>query len=612
MVKKSKKSKSKRVTLRQKHKVLRKVKEHHRKKRKEAKKEGKAGQRKKVEKDPGIPNEWPFKEQELKALEARRAQALQELELKKEARKERARKRKLGLLEDEDIAKLASAASAQDSEFAEKDATKENAPSEMAKSHDHSERSFYKELVKVIEASDVILEVLDARDPLGTRCIDMERMVRKADPSKRIVLLLNKIDLVPKEAVEKWLTYLREEMPTVAFKCNTQEQRTKLGWKSSKLDKASNIPQSSDCLGAENLIKLLKNYSRSHELKLAITVGIVGLPNVGKSSLINSLKRSRVVNVGSTPGVTRSMQEVQLDKKVKLLDCPGVVMLKSSNSGVSVALRNCKRVEKMEDPISPVKEILTICPHDKLLALYKVPSFSSVDEFLQKVATLRGKLKKGGIVDVEAAARIVLHDWNEGKIPYYTLPPKRDAGEDSDAVIISEGGKEFNIDEIYKAESSYISGLKSIEDFHHIEIPPNAPPGIDEEMLEGGEKPSKPVQDGEKPSKPVEESREESMSDVNEREGSKAASASTQHDKLYTAEGILDPRKRKAEKKRRKANKFSVLSDMDADYDFKVDYQMEDAAIDREDDESNEAPGNDKDGGDEAKDNDPMTGVDDA
>ena len=89
------------------------------------------------------------------------------------------------------------------------------------------------------------------------------------------------------------------------------------------------------------------------QLKLAITVGIVGLPNVGKSSLINSLKRSRVVNVGSTPGVTRSMQEVQLDRKVKLLDCPGVVMLKSSNSGVSVALRNCKRVEKMEDVFNP-------------------------------------------------------------------------------------------------------------------------------------------------------------------------------------------------------------------------------------------------------------------
>lgn len=100
------------------------------------------------------------------------------------------------------------------------------------------------------------------------------------------------------------------------------------------------------------------------------------------------------------------------------------------------------------------------------------------------------------------------------------------------------------------------------------------------------------------------------MSDVNDREGSKAASASTQNDKLYTAEGILDPRKRKAEKKRRKANKFSVLNDMDADYDFKVDYQMEDASAANEDDGGAQA--DDEDGGDEAKDNEPMTGVDDA
>lgn len=58
---------------------------------------------------------------------------------------------------------------------------------------DNSERAFYKELVKVIELSDVILEVLDARDPLGTRCTDMERMVLQAGPNKHLVLLLNKI-----------------------------------------------------------------------------------------------------------------------------------------------------------------------------------------------------------------------------------------------------------------------------------------------------------------------------------------------------------------------------------------------------------------------------------
>lgn len=75
------------------------------------------------------------------------------------------------------------------------------------------------------------------------------------------------IDLVPREAVEKWLTYLREELPAVAFKCSTQQQRSNLGWKSSKGSKTSNILQTSDCLGADTLIKLLKNYTRSQEVR---------------------------------------------------------------------------------------------------------------------------------------------------------------------------------------------------------------------------------------------------------------------------------------------------------------------------------------------------------
>lgn len=82
-------------------------------------------------------------------------------------------------------------------------------------------------------------------------------------------------------------------------------------------------------------------------------MGIIGLPNVGKSSLINSLKRCHAVNVGATPGLTRSMQEVHLDKNVKLLDCPGVIMLKSGDSDAAIALRNCKRIEKLNDPIGP-------------------------------------------------------------------------------------------------------------------------------------------------------------------------------------------------------------------------------------------------------------------
>lgn len=75
------------------------------------------------------------------------------------------------------------------------------------------------------------------------------------------------LDLVPRDAVEKWLKYLREELPAVAFKCNTQEQKSNLAWKSIKASKSyKNFSQTSDCLGAEALMKLLNNYTRSHEV----------------------------------------------------------------------------------------------------------------------------------------------------------------------------------------------------------------------------------------------------------------------------------------------------------------------------------------------------------
>lgn len=566
MVKKSKKSKSKRVSLKQKYKVIRKVKEHHKKKAKQAKKSG-LDKKRKVEKDPGIPNEWPFKEQELKALEARRARAIEELEQKKAARKERAQKRKLGLLENDGTMDSAK----------EQNTGDQNGGVEfkgITRNRENSDRAFYKELVKVVETSDVILEVLDARDPLGTRCVDMEKMVMKSGYDKHLVLLLNKIDLVPREAVEKWLKYLREEFPAVAFKCNTQEQRSNLGWKSSsKSAKTSNLLQTSDCLGAETLIKLLKNYSRSHEIKKSITVGVIGLPNVGKSSLINSLKRSHVVNVGSTPGLTRSMQEVQLDKNVKLLDCPGVVMLKSVESDATIALRNCKRIEKLDDPVGPVKEILKLCPDRLLVTLYKIPSFDSVDDFLQKVATVRGRLKKGGIVDVDAAARIVLHDWNEGKIPYYTMPPARNQGEPSEAKIVSEFGKEFNIDEVYNSESSFIGSLKSADDYNPVEVPPSCPLNFDEKLIEGDGDEAQPSIKGDESSKELANNDDEPMEseDDNANKTKAKTEISRQNEKLYSAEGILNTKMKRAEKKRRK--KGAKVDAMDGDYDFKVDYK---------------------------------------
>ncbi|KAL8129293.1 hypothetical protein V2J09_018448 [Rumex salicifolius] len=569
MVKKSKKSKSKRVSLKKKHKIIRKVKEHHRKKAKEAKKLG-INKKTKVEKDPGIPNDWPFKEQELKALEVRRSRAIEEIEQKKVERKERAKKRKLGLLGSDDVPDEDGLGG--EGNMATDDFT------EVGTSKDNSDRAFYKDLVKVIELSDVILEVLDARDPLGSRCLDMEKMVT-SHPDKRLVLVLNKIDLVPREAAEKWLKYLREELPAIAFKCSTQQQKSNLGWKSSKAATTSNILQTSDCLGAETLIKLLKNYSRSYDIKKTIAVGIVGLPNVGKSSLINSLKRSHAVKAGSTPGLTRTIQEVHLDKNVKLLDCPGVVLLAPGQSDASVALRNCKRIEKLEDPVAPVKEILRLCPPKVLVTLYKIPSFDSVDDFLQKTALVRGKLKKGGVVDVLAVARIVLHDWNEGKIPYYTMPPSRDKGNlVEETKIVTDLGEEFNVDSIYGSETAYLGNLTSIDDFQPVEVPPNPPVLFDETMLQGGAK--KAAQNDEAVNDDGEDEAMESKDEETVTANAKSA-ASKQNEKLYDAEGMLNTKMKRAQKKKiKKAKKVAASSDAmedDADsdsYDFKVDYRQ--------------------------------------
>jgi len=294
---------------------------------------------------------------------------------------------------------------------------------------DNSRKAYFKEFKKVLDNADVVLEVLDARDPLGCRTKRIEQDILESGVDKKIILILNKIDLVPKDVVNDWLKYLRNEYPTIAFKSSTQNQRSNLGQLNISSEIASeSILNSSECIGADNLIKLLKNYCRNANIKTSITVGVIGFPNVGKSSVINSLKRSKVCNVGSTPGVTKNAQQIHLDKNIKLLDCPGIVFTQAKKDGSNAAevlLRNCVKVELLEDPVTPVEVIVSRCQTEQLMELYDIPSFESSYDFLLKLASSRGKLKKGGVPDIESAARSVIQDWNSGKIPYYTVPPVR-------------------------------------------------------------------------------------------------------------------------------------------------------------------------------------------
>lgn len=327
---------------------------------------------------------------------------------------------------------------------------------------DSSRRAYFREFKKVVEESDVILEVLDSRDPLGYRCADIERLIMRKDPNKKIILVLNKVDLIPKKNMIAWLKYLRHQLPTIAFKCSTQSQRSHLAQSSVPVTAAgAELLGGSECLGGDTLLKLLKNYCRSADLKTSITVGIIGYPNTGKSSLINSLKRTRSVGVGATPGFTKKTQLIHLDKNIRLLDCPGIVFSSKDASAADIALRNCIKVEQIEDPIPPVELLMKRCPHEQLLVLYRIPEFSDVREFLAHIATKRGMFKKGGgQPNITAAARVVLQDWNSGRIQYYTEPPEVDQTPYLSAEIVSTWGRDFfDQDLFHEGDSALLESL---------------------------------------------------------------------------------------------------------------------------------------------------------
>ena len=438
-----KKGKSKRTTLKDKYKIQKRTLETHRKARKQAKKDAASGVVKpKKNKDPGIPNSWPFKKDLLKEIQRERERQKQLQDETKEKRKNDLR----ALREHQEQGGTARTVEEMLAQ-AQQDAMEYEAKQEFVQDGDsnksdgsvaagqQSRRAYLKELKKVIDTADVLLQVLDARDPIGSRMHAALEDSILARSDKKMVLVLNKIDLVPKDVVSGWLTYLRRSHPTIAIRASAGLDRG-----AASNDEASMATTSTNPVGMDSLLQLLKNYARSGDSKTTIVVGCVGQPNVGKSSIINALKRSRAVGVSSRPGSTTSMQEIVLDRNVRLLDCPGVVF-----DDKAALLGNC--VDADADPIPAVAALLERCDHASLLLTYNLPSFPPGDVllFLGMVARTYGRVLKGGVPDKVSAARAVLKDWNSGKIPFYTPVPEDSGVElDNDAKIVHAFGAEWD------------------------------------------------------------------------------------------------------------------------------------------------------------------------
>ncbi len=247
---------------------------------------------------------------------------------------------------------------------------------------------------RIVEGSDLVLEVVDARDPLETRNRRVEVLARRF--GRPLLIVLNKADLVPFDIASSWKKYLEREWPTIFISAKYRMGTRKL----------------------HRWIKILAP-------RLPARVAVVGYPNVGKSTIINYLKGRHAAGTSPMPGFTRGEMLVAAKSWLYVIDTPGVVPPEEASAEDLLVVKGAIGPQDLDDPVPPavslIKRILSFNP-SAFRDAYNIGS-TEPEEIIEAYGKARGLLLRGGKVNLDAAARGIIKDWIRGKLTYYYSPP---------------------------------------------------------------------------------------------------------------------------------------------------------------------------------------------
>lgn len=261
-----------------------------------------------------------------------------------------------------------------------------------------------REIKEKLDLIDIVFEVIDSRIPKSSKNKDIDSLIK----NKPRILIMTKLDLCDKENTNKWISYYENN-----------------GYKVIAVDLINNLNIKQIYEESEKQMLLLNKKRKEKGLKeRKIRALILGIPNVGKSTLINRLVGKKATNVGNKPGVTKKLEWIRINDKLELLDTPGILWPKLDDTEVALNLASMTAIKEEildleEVSIYIIKKMLKVYPNN-LKERYNLTNTSDIIDILDQIGRKIGALKNKEI-DYDRVYNVIIKDLREGLLGKVTF-----------------------------------------------------------------------------------------------------------------------------------------------------------------------------------------------